>query len=85
MEPFNRDIPQEADRLREIVSLIGAVENRLQRVKISLQDQESSTRTFGLEMDLKLFLIGIQLELAECPNQLSRIQSLIGQLTRMLP
>ena len=94
MEPFNRDIPQEADRLREIVSLIDSLENRLQKVKTSLQDNEFSTQTSrrsiasGLRepkarMDMKLFLIGIQLELTECPNQISNIQSKILQLTTL--
>ena len=94
MEAYNRAEQwreQGSDRLREIVSLIDSLENRLQKVKTSLQAKESSTQTSRWErerelgMDLKLFLIGIQLELTECPSQISTIQSLIGQLTRMLP
>ena len=85
MGPSNQDLSQEADRFREIVSLFGPLEDCLQRVRISLQDQQSSTGTSILEPDLKLFLIGIQLELRQCPDQISRIQSLIGQLTVMLP
>jgi hypothetical protein len=98
MEPYNqadRWKEEEADRLREIVSLIGSLENHLQKVKTSLQNRASSAQTSRrepeperereLEMELKLFLIGIQLELTECPSQISTIQSLIGQLTRMLP
>ena len=90
MEPYNqadRWKEEEADRLREIASLIGSLENHLQEVKTSLQNRASSTQTSRRElgMDLKLFLIGIQLELTECPSQISKIQSLISQLTSMLP
>ena len=85
---LNQWSEQEADRLREIVSLIDSLENRLQKIKTSLQDKESSTQTSrrepGLGMDMKLFLIGIQLELTECPNQISNIQSKILQLTTMI-
>jgi hypothetical protein len=89
MPPSDQWSEQEADRLREIVSLIDSLENRLQKVKTSLQAKESSTQIStwepGLGKNLKLFLIGIQLELTECPNQISKIQSLIIQLTTMIP
>ena len=93
MEAYNRAEQwreQGSDRLREIVSLIDSLENRLQKVKTSLQVKDSLTRTSRQEqerelgMDLKLFLIGTQLELTECPSQISKIQSLISQLTSML-
>ena len=90
---LNKWNEQEADRLREIVSLIGSLENHLQGVKTSLQNQASSAQTSRreqeperereLEMELKLFLIGIQLELTECPNQISNIQSKILQLNTL--
>ena len=96
---LNKWNEQEIDRLREIVSLIDSLENRLQKVKTSLQDNEFSTtdselkrhqRSIGsgmrdseASMAMKLFLIGIQLELTECPNQISNIQSKILQLSTL--
>ena len=96
---LNKWNEQEIDRLREIVSLIDSLENRLQKVKTSLQDNEfsitdserkrqqrmigSGMRDSEARMDMKLFLIGIQLELTECPNQISNIQSKILQLNTL--